>query len=321
MPVLINQRKAEATMKKVITVIGLGNVGQTLVQNLLMLNTHEWIINVLDPANVSGSIIDLAHAAAVSKRHEIMVNDFALFHTSDYIFHTAGPSFDLHASRLSVTEQSVELTYQIFENYRPQNKPYIIVIANPVDVISYHTWKASRLPADQILGTGTYLDTVRFEQSLAEVFEVPIAQIQGLIWGEHGDSQVPILSKSSINGQSLETVDAVKLDRAIAQTVKAAYSIRLTQGATKYGVSQCAVQMLLGLMDEQGIDLPASVLVNAANQQLLQCGPIYLSCPIRLSTGGVKQYSMNNLSAEEMKKMRHSASIIEKHTVKMIQQA
>lgn len=302
-------------MKPVISIIGLGNVGQTIVQSLLMIKDHMFIINIMDPGNVSGSVYDLQHAAAVYKYHDIVYNDPELLNQSDFIFHTAGPSFELGATRLSITDESIKMTYTIFKDFVPKKKPYVIVISNPVDIISYHTWKATGLPSNQVFGTGTFLDTVRFEHLLATAFKLNTSYIKGLILGEHGDSQVPVKSRTTVgNIHPHKASNQQKIDHAAIATVKAAYEICLTQGATKYGVSLCAIRMMLSILDDSVLEAPASILINKKHQQILKCNPIYLSLPCQLSKKGISQKNIDDLTLAEISLLQKSAEVIEKHT-------
>ena len=301
-------------MNKIITVIGLGNVGQTIVQNLLMLNSSSFIINVMDPADVSGSILDLQHAAAVEKKHQLYYNNKQLFEQSDYIFHTAGPYFELGTSRLSVTDKSIEMTHQIFDAVEFQSEPFIIVISNPVDIISYHVWKATALSQQKVFGVGTYLDTVRFQQYLAEEFEVSTNDVEAIVLGEHGDSQVPISSQLKINNVDTKTVEALaKINKAILKTPKAAHQIRLTQGATKFGVSTCAIKMFLAILENKPFYTQASVLLNEENRTELNCPELYISVPVLIDKDGVKQFSIVHLTNKEKNKLAKSAEILSEH--------
>lgn len=298
-------------MNNIITVIGLGNVGQTIVQNLLMFNRSSFIINIMDPANVHGSILDLQHALVVEKKHQLYYNNTQLFEQSDYVFHTAGPYFELGASRLSVTDKSIKMTYKIFESISFQKAPFIIVISNPVDIISYHVWKATGLPQQKVFGVGTYLDTVRFQHYLAEAFNVSTSDVEAIVLGEHGDSQVPICSQLRIKNTDTNTADALeKINKAILQTPKAAYQIRLTQGATKFGVSTCAIKMFLAILENKPLFAQASVLLNQENRTELNSPELYISVPVLIDGEGVKQFSLVGLTNKEKNQLAKSAMIL-----------
>lgn len=299
-------------MNKIITVIGLGNVGRTVVQHLLAMEA-TFTINVIDPSEaVEGTFLDLAHSNALEKRHQLTWNDEYLLKRSDFVFHTAGPYFELGASRLSVANESIALTYQIFGNIGFEKTPYIIVISNPVDVITYHTWRASGLPAEYIIGTGTYLDTIRFEHYLAEHFQVALPQVSGLVLGEHGRSAVPILSQTHIEGEDLSHHIGL-VGRAKYDVVNAAYNIRKTQGATMFGVSVCAIEILKALLGELNLEAPLSIVLDERNQAKLQQKHLAISVPTKIEQGKLVQYSLEGLPDNEIEQLRCSARVVAEH--------
>ncbi len=300
----------------IISITGLGNVGTTIVNRLLSIPTeHSYCINIIDPSDtIEGSFLDLEHAANIRKQHGLKLNDFSLFEQSDVIFHTAGSNVPLGANRLSIARDSIDITYDIFQGYQFKKDLQIIVISNPVDVISYYTWKASGIAPQNVIGTGTFLDTIRFEDALAKQFNTSRRKISSLMIGEHGRSVVPLISHSDVDGINIEEFPK-HLNRAIWDTVDAAKRICLTQGATKYGVSACAIRIFEALKEGKDLyNVALGVKTQLEHEYILSSRTIYISLPVYIKKGKLFYESLEGLYENELKQLIKSAKIIEKHT-------
>ena len=154
-----------------ITIVGFGNIGRCILQQLLYEREHIFNINIIDPGpSLSGSFLDLSHSNALINRHQLSWNSRSYFEISDIIFHCAGPAVPKNSTRLSITKESKEITTSIFKNFRSKVNPFIIVISNPVDVISHLTFQLTGLDPQKIIGTGTLLDTIRMKYNLRQTF-------------------------------------------------------------------------------------------------------------------------------------------------------
>lgn len=130
-----------------ISIIGIGNIGRALLLNLLNEKNFYFLINIIDlPENAEGTLLDFHHALEFRPNHSIVFNSKDHFHESSYIFHCAGVGIQQGSSRLSTTDENIKITHSIFEHYQPNDKAKIIVITNPVDIITFYTWKYSNLP-------------------------------------------------------------------------------------------------------------------------------------------------------------------------------
>ena len=302
-----------ANQEVIITLLGLGNVGSVVLNNLLMLETDRWVVNVMDPSPyIEGSWLDLNHALMIHKRHKFVLNDQDYFNKSDYVIHTVGPKVAPGGSRVDFLHQAVEDTRDVLKSFNPVKEPIVIVIANPVDVISHVTWKVTGLPHTHVIGTGTFLDTVRFEYYLAREFGVSEDAVTGLVLGEHGFSMVPILSKTSVSGIDIHKFPE-KVQRAVDFTLHAANKIKETQGATKYGVSAYVTHVLDALLHKRNISLPLSVKANRENRKILGCEEVYLSLPVEIKDGKIHQRCVDELMEDEVKGLRESAEFIQMH--------
>eukprot|EP00353_Schmidingerella_taraikaensis_P012133 CAMPEP_0185591066 /NCGR_PEP_ID=MMETSP0434-20130131/63251_1 /TAXON_ID=626734 ORGANISM="Favella taraikaensis, Strain Fe Narragansett Bay" /NCGR_SAMPLE_ID=MMETSP0434 /ASSEMBLY_ACC=CAM_ASM_000379 /LENGTH=196 /DNA_ID=CAMNT_0028215799 /DNA_START=293 /DNA_END=880 /DNA_ORIENTATION=+ len=190
-------------MSIVITVIGYGNVGRVLT-DLLLGTQLNMELNIMDPADsLTGAFLDLKHASRLQPKKRFHFNEEDVFKRSDYVFFTAGIPSKHGTSRFTTVKDNLQLVHDIFGGKQLRSDMRIIAITNPVDVITASIISVTNLPKEQVVGTGTYLDSMRFTYHLAELAQVDIQQVDALILGEHGESCAPIVSQSTYAGSPL----------------------------------------------------------------------------------------------------------------------
>lgn len=287
----------------IISVIGLGNVGRSVVYKLLADSQHQFLINIIDPSeDISGSFLDLGHAATITGRHRLELNNFELLNTSEFIFHCAGASVPMNSSRLSVVRESIRITDAIFKSFKSEVSPWIIVVSNPVDIISYHT---HALTGEKVIGTGTLLDTVRMKYHLSGFVGTRSAEIETMLLGEHGDSLVWLKSTTKIGDRSpTEILSDTEMKQCLTDVKNAASKIKATQGATYYAVADCAIKLMNEVLNPLGDVFPASVLVPDGLKVILECKNMFLSLPVNMTREGVEvvDFVMNEAELNELKK-------------------
>ncbi len=297
-----------------VTIIGFGNVG-TSVALILLNNKHPLRLNIMEPDDQrEGAILDLAHGMPLYPGKELHLNDEALFLNADFVFYSAGTPNVHGGSRLSTAKQNVQLTKEIFEHRTFVKTPYIIVITNPVDIVSHSVYQFSGLPATHVLGTGTFLDSVRLAYYLSGLSSYKPDDFEVFVLGEHGASQVPVYSMTKVLGQPILNESAFTLEllqTAKEQTKGAAYEIRKTQEGTTYGVSKCAEVLMDYILAEAEHLLPLSTLTNDHYRSLLNLDhDIYISLPVKLKSGKVEVCNEIEFSDEELEAYRASAAIL-----------
>lgn len=294
-----------------ISILGSGNVGRTIAKELidLALPMH---INIQDPAeNIDAIKEDLRHATSFHKTTTISWNENQL-NDADYIFISAAQQATTIGNRLDKAHGHITMVYDIFENYAPKQDAHILVITNPVDVITYHTWKASGLPQKRVIGTGTYLETLRFDYYLSELFDVEAKNAKGILLGEHGNSAVIAHSLTKING---EAADKENVAKAATMAIEAPYKIRKAGEYTKYAIAKCAVGIFKGIHLKAAMQIPAGLILNKKNCDLLECAPICLSTLVTIKDGKFTQSDLSNLTTEEIAELKKSANILQEHTL------
>src|SRR6516165_4635404 len=154
-----------------------------------------------------GQATDLLHGASLAADQRISAGGMEDISSSDIVVITAGLRRKPDESRLDLINRNVDLFLTLLGQIREAGLPekaYLLVVSNPVDVLTYLAVQRSGLPWQRVLGLGTQLDTARFRSYLSRRLKVPATQVQALILGEHGDSMVPIWSSATIAGLSME---------------------------------------------------------------------------------------------------------------------
>ncbi len=297
-----------------VTVIGFGYVGTSLSMFLLN-NRHAIRLNIMEPnKQCEGAFLDLAHSMVLYPKKELHINNEELFLNADFVFFAAGDRNIRGGSRLSTMNQNIHLTKDIFEHRIFTKNPYIIVIANPVDIITYYVNLFTGFPPGKVLGTGTFLDSLRWAYYLSAMSGYKVNNFEAFVFGEHGSSQVPILSMTKLNGKPIldfSEFTTRDLDIAHRLTKDAANMIRETSKGTTYGVSKCAEMLMDYLLDGEEHFLAISIQTNDYYRSLLNLKyDICIGIPVIIKEGKIEIYNELNLSIEELDSYRKSASIL-----------
>jgi L-lactate dehydrogenase len=300
-------------MPKIVSILGYGNVGQAIVSQLLAATDQHFMINVIDPDEQTyGAFLDQSHAAAFNSNHSLMYNFQEALEVSDYIIHTAGQNTEKGTSRLSVADKNIQLTYQLFEGVKLRKEAIIIVVSNPVDVIAYHTWKASGLNASQIIGTGTMIDAARMKFYLAQALAIVDVNMHTVVVGEHGEHMIPLFNQSTVDGQACSSLLTPQEAQAITKQIKgAATHIRETQPATKYGVAACVSNILFALLNDKPVYFQASVKPDELYAQKMGTNDLFISLPLVLQNNTITIDHQLEIEGDDLKKLQKAALILE----------
>lgn len=298
-----------------VSIIGFGNVGSTL-SLLLLRNSSNIRLNIMEPDSQSeGAILDLSHGLPLLENKELYVNDVELLCQANFIFYAAGIPNDHGKSRFSKAKDNILLAEQIFKDIKFEHSPYVIVITNPVDLITNAIQQFSGLPSQKVIGTGTFLDSNRMSFYLSNSSKFKASEFDSMVCGEHGDSQVAIFSNTYLNGQSIlnfPEFDRPTLNHISNQTKKAAFKIRETQEGTTYGVSICAEALFNFLINRQQKHLCLSVKTNTHYRQLLQLSrDIYIGLPVLINDGKIELNNGIQFADQELSMLVKSAQLIE----------
>src|SRR5438132_8508111 len=193
---------------KVSIIGGGGLVGSTTAYALQCggVVSHICLIDANKDAAL-GQATDLLHGASLAADQRLTAGDMSDVATSNIVIITAGLRRKPDESRLDLINRNVDLFLKLLEEVKTaglKDNAYLVIVSNPVDVLTYLAVQRSGLPWQRVIGLGTQLDTARFRSYLARRLQVPPTQVQAVILGEHGDSMVPIWSSATVAGLPLE---------------------------------------------------------------------------------------------------------------------
>jgi len=302
-----------------ISVIGCGNVGMRYIYALMIKGIARKIVLVdLDKKKLGGEVIDLSHSTPFTSPVEIMAGDYSDIKDSDLVVITAGKKQKAGQTRLDVAKDNVDLFRIIVpEIYKYAPSAIYLIVSNPVDILSYATYKFSKKNPKEVIGSGTVLDTARFKFLLGKHCNVDPRNVHAYILGEHGDTEVPIWSKAMLGGGSLKDYCPVcnnhgkcnrdvELNSIFEEVRDSAYEIIERKGETSYGIGLSLVRITQALINNENSILPVSCYI----EEYIGITDVYLSLPAVLNNEGIRDILKLELNSEEEKKLRHSAQTL-----------
>src|SRR5512146_439453 len=279
-----------------VAIVGAGNVGATFAHTLLLSGLASEIVLIdANQRKAEGEAMDLNHAVPLTQPARVWVGDYKDCAGAVVTVITAGAAQKPGETRLDLAAHNVEIFRQIVTNIVQHNPNGIILVAtNPVDVLSYVTWKVSGLPKGRVLGSGTILDTARFRFLLSQFFGVDPRSVHAYIIGEHGDSEVPVWSAANIAGMRFPVFcqqmglgcDQSALNNIFEQTRDAAYHIIERKGATYYAVAVGILRIVEAILRDQGTVLSVSSLI----ENYYGIDDVYLSLPTVVTSKGIERF-------------------------------
>jgi len=299
-----------------IAVVGAGNVGATFAYALLLSGLAGEIVLIdHNQVKAEGEAMDLRHAVPLSHPTRVWAGDYSDCKGAAITVITAGTSQKPGETRLDLVQRNVAIMQSIIPQVVEHNPNGLLLIAsNPVDILSYVSWKLSGLPSTRVIGSGTILDTARFRAMLSHHIGVDARSVHAYIIGEHGDSEVPVWSLANIAGMNLQDYcrencrkyDPRLFERIFEDTRNAAYEIIQRKGATFYAIGSGLVRIVEAILRGQDTVLSVSTLVN----EYYGINDVYLSIPCVIGQAGIKQPMHLILNETEQAGIRNSARVL-----------
>src|SRR5437016_4322900 len=268
-----------------------------------------------------GQATDLLHGASLVADQRISAGDFDEVPGSNVIVITAGLRRKPDESRLDLINRNVDLFVGILDQVKSaglKENSYLIVVSNPVDVLTYLAAQRLGLPWQRVIGLGTQLDTARFRSYLAKRLQVPATQVQALILGEHGDSMVPIWSSATVAGLPLEQwpgFSPVVQREVFEETKTAGAKVIKLKGGSGFAVGLSIREVVHALALDNRRVLPVSTLQLGAYGLRDVC----LSVPTVVGCGGARQHVELALNPKEQLGLQQSARIL-RETIQQVEQ-
>lgn len=294
-------------MKNKIVIIGCGNVGMSYCYALLNQRTYvnEIALIDLDTDRVDGEVMDLNHCLAYSpSKINIKRGEYTDCKDAKMVVIAAGANQNPGETRMDLIHKNSKIFKGIVENVMDNGFNGIFLVAtNPLDVMTYLTYKYSGLPHNQILGSGTTLDTARLKYLISEKIGVSPKDIHAYVMGEHGDSEFVPWSNANIALKSinyyLSNEDKTKIENDVKNS---AYEIINRKGATYYGIGMCLVRITNAILGDENVILS----VSAYDKE----NDIYISTPAIINKEGVKEKIFVPFVPEEVEKITNSINVI-----------
>src|SRR3954453_22316017 len=296
---------------KLSVVGGAGRVGSTtLFQLVLEGGFQELAVCDIAREAAEGEALDLRHGLALSHRCTITSGGIEASEGSDFVVITAGIPRKPGETRLDLLRKNVDLMQGVLAELSKHSKDfYLIMVANPVDVLTYQAIRTSGLPADKVIGTGTLLDTVRFRSLLGDRLNVAPEQVYVYMLGEHGDSQAPWSSGGSVAGVPLRQFPGFS-DALLGEVVEATRfggaEVIKRKGGTFYAVAPMIVELLRAIAFDQQRVLPVSTLMDG----LLGMSNVALSLPTVIGRNGRERIIEPPLDKQESEALQDSYRVL-----------
>ncbi|KMZ57501.1 L-lactate dehydrogenase [Zostera marina] len=303
-----------------ITIVGVGNVGMAIAQTILTQDIAEELALVdTNSDKLQGEQLDLQHAAAFLPRVQIRADtDYAITAQSNLCIITAGARQNPGESRLDLLQRNLNIFRSIVPKLVEKSPGcLLLVVSNPVDVLTYITWKLSGFPPNRVIGSGTNLDSSRFRFMLADYLDVNAQDVQAYMVGEHGDSSVALWSSISVGGVPIlsfvtnksEEFEQQVLENIRKKVVHSAYEVIRLKGYTSWAVGYSVANLARSLLRDQRKIHPVSLL----SKGFYGIGDeveVFLSLPAMLGRSGVLSVAQITLTDEEKKRLQNSAKTL-----------
>jgi len=301
-----------------ISIIGAGFVGSTSAFAIMEAGLASEIVLVdVNKEKAIAEAMDLSHGAAFVKTISIKAGEIEDTVDSDLIIITAGIGPKPGETRLDILNKNIPIFKDIVPRLAQASPQGIfLVVSNPVDILSYMTYKFSGFPSNRVFGSGTVLDTSRFKSILSQRFDVDARNIHAYIIGEHGDSEIATWDITKIAGMSIDEycrqVDdhcETGFKKEIHDQVKnAAYEIINRKGYTNYAVALAVRRITEALLGDEHSILTLSSLFTGEEG----IKDVYMAMPCIVDRSGIRQILAIPLSRTEKKALKASASLLKK---------
>lgn len=301
-------------MSNKVTIIGAGSVGSTIAYNMVVTGIASEIVMIdINENKAMGEAMDIRQGVPFCSPVSIYAGSYEDAKDSDVVILTSGLPRKAGQSRLELAQVNVDITKSIIPQVvkHAPNAVYIVV-SNPIDILTYLFHKISGLPANQIIGSGTTLDTARLRSRLSETFNISQQNVHAYVFGEHGDSSFVPWSLANISNipinQYIECLPAATrpvVDFADIEdyTRKSGAKIIANKGATFYAIAISVCHICKCLFSGIDTTLTVSTMMNGE----YGIDDVCLSTLSVVGRKGVESRLMVPLTDEEIVKLRHSA--------------
>ncbi|MBG6069675.1 MULTISPECIES: malate dehydrogenase [Micromonospora] len=306
-------------MGKKVTVVGAGFYGSTTAQRLAEYDVFDTVvITDIVEGKPAGLALDLNQSRAIEGFETKVVGvttgpngeGYEQIEGSDVVVITAGLPRKPGMSRMDLLETNAKIVRQVAENvakYAPN--AVVIVVSNPLDEMTALAQLATQFPKNRVLGQAGMLDTARFSNFVAEALNVPVASVRTLTLGSHGDTMVPVPSKSTVNGKPLrDAMPAEQIEELVVKTRNGGAEVvaLLKTGSAYYAPSAAAARMAKAVAEDSGDVMPVCAWVDGE----YGISGVYLGVEAEIGAEGVKRVVETDLDADERASLLAAAEAV-----------
>lgn len=294
-------------------VIGCGFVGSTIAYTLMQKGLFsEMVLLDANGPKAEGEAMDISHGLPFAHAMDIQAGDYEDIADASVIIITAGANQKPGETRLDLVQKNAKIMRMIIgEIKRVKCEGILLIVSNPVDILTQVALKESGFPKEHVIGSGTVLDTARLKYLISEKLNVDSRNVHAFIAGEHGDSELAVWSCANIYGIGLDEFAKMKgyadfrkeKDELYHAVRDSAYEIIDRKGATYYGIGMAAAKITEAIVRDSHTVAPVSVSLNGEYGLSGLC----LSIPTLIGRGGAEQILEINFDKEETEKLRRSA--------------
>ncbi|MDO8509877.1 MAG: L-lactate dehydrogenase [bacterium] len=296
-----------------IAIIGAGAVGSTTAYTIMLRNLASEVILIdINTQKEIGEVMDIDEGLCFVETGCVRAGDYHSASDADIIIITAGLAQKPGETRMDLVNKNREIIKSIFKSIgKIKSTTIVMMVSNPVDIMTHVAQEVSGLPLNQVFGTGTALDTARLHTDIGHKLGIYAQNVDGYVMGEHGNSEFIAWSTVSVGGVAVKDLGISTKEEEILEGIvrNAAYEIINRKGATFYGIAVTVADIVEAILFNQHKILPLSVRV----ENYLGVSDICIGVPAVLGRNGIEKVWPLELTSEEKKKFQKSAKIIKEH--------
>lgn len=298
--------------------MGAGGVGSSIAYTLMLRAVYSEIVIIdINRQRAEGEALDMMHGVSFTEYCRIYAGDYSDCKGAEAIVITAGAAQEKGESRRDLLGRNAKIIKSVVSEITKHitSKTFLLMVTNPVDVLSFYAYKISALPKHRVIGSGTVLDTSRLKYALSQHTGIDPDNIGAYILGEHGDSEMAAWSKTTIAGMEIPEFCRVfgkcstkRLSGILDDVKNSAYDVIAKKGSTHYAVALAVCEILSAITRNSNSILTVSTLLEG------QYGirDIYLSLPVVVNAKGAGKILQLPLSKEEENLLCSSAKAMKK---------
>ncbi|MGB3310784.1 MAG: L-lactate dehydrogenase [Nodosilinea sp.] len=294
-------------------IVGAGQVGLACAYAMMIQNVLDELVLVdINQEKLIGEVMDLEQGMSFVEPTAITAGTMADGAGADVVIITAGAAQKEGETRLDLVQKNVEILKKLIPDIVAHcPEAILLLVSNPVDVLTYAAWKLSGLPKARVFGSGTVLDTGRFRYLLSRRLGIDPRSLHAYIIGEHGDSEVPFWSHANVCGtplyyEGMPAADRQDMDQIFQQTKNAAYEIIQRKGYTNYAVGLAVTQIVQSIIRDQNRVLTVSCVMD----EIFGVSDVCLSVPAVVGRFGVTRRLSLSLNQHEQELLQQSAQTL-----------